>query len=237
MGELLLYLSAVARQWVAIVTGGVVSVIALVLGKFAGFEPPPYVWLVIFVLGLFVAFFLAWRNEHRALLLTQGISVILEQVVTGFTTEDEREVAIAAVTAAISNRGSPAAVLGLRLTATPPGASPSAGYARRVVGSFAIAFPGGSDYIVHGDESLLERAQKQPIPTGGIVHGSMLYAFEDVAVATLAGPGVVFELIATDAYGNAHNHCLTAKGTVDGGVTQYTFPTMRPHPQEPTRKE
>ena len=65
MREFFLFLSAVVQQWVAIVTGGVVSAVALTLGTFADFQPTPYVVLGVFVLGLFVAFFLAWRDEHR----------------------------------------------------------------------------------------------------------------------------------------------------------------------------
>lgn len=157
------------------------------------------------------------------------LNVSLRQVATlSHTGEKGGAQEMVSLVATIINKGAPTAIQGLRFTATPPGGISLIGSPQRLVGDLTMTLPDGTTQLISGDELLLERAQCQPIPKGGIVWGSMIYAFEKVAAGTLSTPGTVYQLAVRDVWGNECVSSMTGKGVIDGPIE---FPTMRPRTQ------
>jgi len=58
------FISAVSRRWGSLVTGGTfIGLLATWQGT--GHYVPPYVYWTVALLGLFVAFFRAWKDENH----------------------------------------------------------------------------------------------------------------------------------------------------------------------------
>ena len=71
MRDLWLYVQALGRHWIGLVTGPVATLMLLIWQQFAKIAIPNWVFWVVLATGIPIAGFLAWREEHQAV---QGLT-------------------------------------------------------------------------------------------------------------------------------------------------------------------
>ena len=246
--DFLRYLSAVLRQWVAIVTGGVVSVIALILGTFAEFQLTPYVVLGVFVVGLFAAFYLAWRDEYRNglalgeqktarevenrvlqakvdLLQTEGMPdfrLAINELTTAEIGQGGQIAPAVFLVVTLTNQGAASVVKGWGLTLTMPNGRILSGVPSLLdKPSVTGVHPDGREETIHSSDWLPFKTTEDSVQRGRSAQGRLMYIFGDLALADLNTKGAVYELTAVDAWDRPYRTSLVQDPSVPFTPPEY----------------
>ena len=232
-------------------TGGMASLATLMVGTFTTVQVPPEVTLGLFLLGLFVAFFLAWRDAHRdvAKLRTelQGLSkresadfqVTLEEAYNGsFVDDNGVTVPIVMVIVSILTRRSPSVASSFRLSAKAPIGLTFEGtpvtFGKRV----KVDLPDGSMETLRPEQSLFEVAGASPIPQGALAIGNAIFTLPGVQIgptdtpAAVSASGTVYEIRLRDAWSNEYTASLEHR---DGNFQPRAYPGLHRDIQRPKR--
>jgi hypothetical protein len=181
MRELLDFLLAVLSHWVSLMSGLVSVIIGLWLRVRGGKDIRSDVFLLVALLCIFFACFLAWRGEHRSSLALMEselpkLSGSIDQVAILRLPEGPTGIMMWVT---VRNSGAPSiadnyrleyhALSGLRIPLTLEAAPP------------AVIFDGKK--IDTGKEAIYDKTAEQPIPRGGTRRG-MAFSRTDLPLAT-----------------------------------------------------
>jgi len=193
----------------------------------------PWRMIVIFVVsGMLVACFLAWRDEYRRAIASQGACALLEgekrtlqshldalregsrpdfrvtldEAASG-TFDDGKGTSIPCVQviASIANRGAPSVAVSFHFTVRTPDGKSFSGEAVEFSHALPIKLPGGIVETAPGGDDLYERAQAMPIPQGGLVRGRAMYLVRGIPVDVIGSAGTVYGLEVTDIWGKKYS--------------------------------
>jgi hypothetical protein len=176
--------------------------------------------LLVFLL-LAVAFTLSQKGRLPA------FRVNLESVGVGPYQGDDGPSAGVLLVASIKNTGFPSVADHFRFTATLPGGKSMEGTLHYIPDGMEVPhLYTGKTETFSSQEALIERAQKGPIASGGLIRGRMWYVFPNILPDTMGAAGTVWELSVSDAWGRWYKGTMlfTAPGPSSPGV----FPQLPP---------
>jgi len=179
------------------------------------------------VVGRFVAFFGAWRDEHGngkeeeqksgALevenkdLGTKQADFILEinELTPARVPDGGQLVPAVFIVASISNQGAPSVTKEWRFSARPPGGQVASG----LISLFDVpaatgSHPDGRREIIREEDWLPIKTTRQPIQTGMLERGRLMCLFQGLDMSDLETKGTAYELIVTDIWDRPYKASL-----------------------------
>lgn len=208
------FMREAASHWVALMSGGVVTVALGVFERLSGRNVPLWTYLSVLAFFLLLSFYLAWRDSRKAMSRLQSeLSNVHEELkeakqyllierdqnspnITGFTsmfvfgdsrTTDGVVVAAIYVLVTIRNQGAPSIVEGYQLHVNSKDSSVTANPVLLPEAHTITDTANGQSFTIHGDEALYEKTTV-PIERGGQRRGWLLYYLPNISVKELLPP-------------------------------------------------
>ncbi len=211
MGNIRSFLLTVLNHWVALMSGGIILVMLTLWERHSSRNVPSWFFWGIVVLMIFLAFYLAWRDKHLALLQAEkaleeerqqnrpNFIPSIEQVATGRYLQ--LDCPIMFVLMSIRNTGAQSIAGAWSLTLKGNGMDKTVPAA--YLGERKHLSGESVQGVLRVEDTLYEKTQ-QPIPHNGIVSGWLVFVIEGAKVGSADVPGTKFTISFRDVYGKIY---------------------------------
>ena len=247
MGYLFSFIAGVLNHWVELMSGGIITVVVALFERHKT-KTVSWRWYIrLIVLFVFMACFLAWRDEHKA--LGEAKKELNETKLTLEKVKNDKkpnfhlhcEYATAgtvgnppkpclALYVYIRNTGAPSTISGWELKIYRPGLPPLVGTPIFLSEDTIVEFGTDPPIKIKPSESLANKVGTHLIPTNGAESGILNFGLGgtvDYSYSALFPDGTYFELSYYDAMGERHTEKMFPKGPTD---KRMTMPGMEVEP-------
>jgi hypothetical protein len=218
------FLWAVINNWAGYATGGLVVATFWLYFVWKDKPMPRAIGFILAGAFLLMAFFKAWREQKQTVAqrdlqitmfqkqidsltkpdfeLTAGtfvISTLKRHWPTGKGATGKRTDEVIFVPLSILNHGAPSVVSKFRMSVSFQGGETVQGIPLVMADSIVLPPPNSAPITFTPDQSLFKKAVAQPIPTGGIVGGFVLFLFPEEFNEQLRSAGTVISIVLEDS--------------------------------------
>ena len=175
------YLAALIRRWAALMAGPVLTLALAIVPAWRHWNVPAWMWSTIFLAGVPVAGFLAWREE-RSRRRSDAIPVLRLGFANGFTTNQgvPPDHTLWALNATVANDGGPSTLQNWRIEVQTTDGRTLRAPAYRVGahGAFSLVGAGGGNdrIVIPTTDGLEEKTANDVVIHGGQKSGWLVFA-------------------------------------------------------------
>ena len=192
MDDLWLYFRAVLDQWVALMSGGIITVALALWERYQQKTISAKWYVAIIAFFVLLSMFLAWRDRQLEVRkLTQqliderkknnpDLGCSIEMISTGTDLNAEQPSFVVTLFIAVTNQGAPSIAHGWQLFIVMPDQTLEV-LPRHYGGTTTLDLPGRSPLVFTEDEFIYNKIGSNPLATGGMASGILMFKVTGVS--------------------------------------------------------